>query len=63
MNKISYSIPEAAKLTSLGRSTLYEAVKGGQLKARKFGKRTVILEADLMDFLKSLPSLEIGKAA
>jgi excisionase family DNA binding protein len=63
MNKISYSIPEAVRITSLGRSTIYEAMKNGQLKARKCGKRTVILECDLSAFLKALPPLEVGKAA
>jgi excisionase family DNA binding protein len=63
MNKISFSIPETVRITSLGRSTIYQAVKSGQLKARKFGKRTVILECDLSAFLKALPPLEVGKAA
>lgn len=63
MNKISYSIPEAVRITSLGRSTIYGAMKTGQLKARKCGKRTVILESDLSTFLKALPALGEARAA
>jgi hypothetical protein len=38
-------------------------MKTGQLKARKCGKRTVILESDLSAFLKALPALGEARAA
>lgn len=49
------SIKQAAQLTGICRSTLYEALNRGELPARKLGKRTVILLADLEAFLASLP--------
>lgn len=50
----SYSIDEASKLTGFGRTKLYEAINSGKLAARKYGKRTVILDHDLKEFLVSL---------
>ena len=41
------------------RSFIYEAIKKGLLKARKGGRRTVILDDDYRRFLESLPA--IGK--
>ena len=57
----AYSIAEAAHITGRGRSTIYELIAAGRLKARKLGSRTVILDADLTDFLNSLPdAVEAG---
>lgn len=54
MNKMAFSIDEAAKLCGLGRTKIYEAINLGDLKAKKYGKRTVILKADLEEFLQRL---------
>jgi excisionase family DNA binding protein len=51
------SLPEAARIAGLGRTKLYEAISDGKLKARKVGKRTIILRADLHSFLRTLPVL------
>jgi excisionase family DNA binding protein len=57
--KLGYSIPEFAEATSLGRSKIYQEINNGNLKARKFGKRTVIIESDAIAYLESLPLLEV----
>ena len=61
------TIAEAAFAAGIGRSRLYEAIAGGQLTARKFGARTVILRSDLNSFLDALPAMNgdaaVGKAA
>ena len=50
------SVSEACRIAGIGRRTkIYEAIADGRLKARKFGKRTLILRADLQAFLASLP--------
>lgn len=49
------SIPEASRICGLGRTKLYEAMRTGELVARKFGKRRIILRDDLRQFLASLP--------
>jgi hypothetical protein len=37
------------------RATLYRRIEEGVLIARKLGGRTVVLENDLQDYLKTLP--------
>ena len=49
------SIEEAAKLSGFGRTTLYNLIKKNNLKARKVGRRTIILVPDLQECLTSLP--------
>jgi excisionase family DNA binding protein len=40
--KIAYSIREACRASSLGRTTLYSHIAAGRLLARRIGGRTVI---------------------
>ncbi len=54
--QLSLSIEEARAITGIGRTNLYKAINSGRLKARKFGKRTIILRDDLDAFLNSLQS-------
>ena len=42
-------------MAGIGRTTIYQAIAIGKLKARKCGKRTLVLRDDLRDFLSSLP--------
>jgi excisionase family DNA binding protein len=42
-------------LLGVGRDTLYKVIRSGRLPARKIGRRTLILAADLERFLSSLP--------
>jgi excisionase family DNA binding protein len=50
------SVSEACDIAGLGRTKLYEAIAAGQLKARKYGRRRIILHADLLQFLQGLPA-------
>ena len=59
--RLAYSIHEACAVTNLGRDALYRAINGGQLVARKLGKRTVVTAHELERFLHSLP--KAGRAA
>jgi excisionase family DNA binding protein len=43
---------------NLGRTTAYEQIKLGRLRALKCGKRTIITEDHAEEWLRSLPSLE-----
>lgn len=52
------SIPEACAVAGVGRTKIYEAIEDGRLKARKLGKRTIILRTDLQDFLQTLPVIQ-----
>jgi len=59
-HKLAFTIKEAARATGLSRSLLYVAIGRGALHARKCGARTLILETDLRQFLRSLPELPEG---
>jgi excisionase family DNA binding protein len=50
------SVHEASVVADIGRTRLYDAIADGILRARKHGKRTLILRSDLLEFLKALPS-------
>jgi excisionase family DNA binding protein len=58
LEKHGLTIYEACIFSSLGKTKLYEAIKSGELKARKAGKRTLILADDLRHYLSSLPPIE-----
>jgi excisionase family DNA binding protein len=52
------SILEACTVAGIGRTKIYEAISEGRLKARKYGKRTIVLRTDLQAFLSGLPVVE-----
>ena len=56
-NPIGLSIAAAVKASGIGRSTLYEAIADGHLPAKKLGRRTIVLQTDLRDWLERLPRL------
>jgi excisionase family DNA binding protein len=56
VSREALSISEVCAATAIGRTKIYQAINDGSLKARKFGKRTLILRDDLRRFLTSLPS-------
>lgn len=45
--KIAYSIKEACRASSLGRTTLYAHITANRIKAVRIGGRTVILAESL----------------
>ena len=53
--RFSYSLDEAAIVTGLSRTRLFQAVRDGRLTVRKDGKSTLVLAEDLSAYLKSLP--------
>ncbi len=54
LTKAAYSVRELVELLPLGRNSIYEAVKSGDLKVTKFGKRTMFLAPHVVEFLESL---------
>jgi excisionase family DNA binding protein len=44
---LAYSISDACRASSLGRTRLYQLIAEGRLEARKIGKRTLIPAASL----------------
>ena len=43
--------------SGLGRSFIYEAIRSGELEARKAGRRTLILATEGERYLRSLPAI------
>ena len=61
---LAYSIEGFATASGLGRTRLYDAIKAGHLRARKYGNRTVILVEDGREFLSALPVVKnVGKVS
>lgn len=60
LKKVAFTLKEAASASGISRSLLYLAISRGDLQARKYGARTLILNSDLRQFLSSLPRLANG---
>jgi hypothetical protein len=54
----SKSISAFARDHGLCEQSVYNAINRGQLKARKFGRRTLIAAEDERAFLDSLPTIK-----
>lgn len=52
--RLTLTIPEAAKLLGIGRANCYECVRQGSIPSLRFGRRIVIPRAALMRKLAEL---------
>jgi excisionase family DNA binding protein len=53
--KIAYSIREVRELIGISNSSIYKEIGEGRLRSVKRGNRTVILAADLQDWISRWP--------
>ena len=60
LSKAAYSVNEVLAILPLKRTSLYKAINSNQLKATKFGNKTIFLVQDIVDFLQSLPAINGG---
>jgi excisionase family DNA binding protein len=51
--KLGYTVNEAVIASGLGRTTLYELIREGKLRAVKAAGRRIILHRDLEDYFES----------
>jgi excisionase family DNA binding protein len=56
---LAHSVSEACSIAGLGRTSLYEAIRTGALRAVKRGRRTLILHEDLLRWVQSLPPVVV----
>jgi excisionase family DNA binding protein len=63
VDPIAYTISQAAAAAAAGKTIIYAAIKAGELPARKRGRRTVILAADLRAWVERLPALELKRTS
>jgi hypothetical protein len=52
---LAYSVNDFCRVSSLGRSFVYEALDVGNLRSIKIGKRRLILAQDARAFLRGEP--------
>lgn len=53
----AYTVKTFLAAYQIGRTNFYEQVKAKKLRARKLGKRTLILRADAEEWAQSLPDM------
>jgi excisionase family DNA binding protein len=56
--QLAYTVAEACVVARAGRTAIYEAIRSGELVARKRGRKTIILADDLRLWIERLPRLE-----
>ncbi len=58
--RLAYTIGEVCKLAGIGRTALYQAIDTRELRAVKFGRKTLVLAKDLHAWLEGLPEKSQG---
>ena len=56
--KLLFTIQEVTSATSLGRTSVYNAISEGKLIAKKFGSKTLVTAESLDAFINALPMKE-----
>lgn len=63
MDTITLTIPDAVKASGASRTAIYEALRRGELTAKKHGKRTLIEADALKAWLANMPTYQPARAA
>jgi len=61
MEQLALTVSEACAAARVGRTVLYQAIANGVLVARKRGRRTLVLPADLKRWVEQLPTIKSSR--
>jgi hypothetical protein len=62
-NPEAFTVNDFCRKFRIGRDKFYDEVRDRRLRARKVGKKTVVLKSDAETWTASLPSLDLSATA
>lgn len=55
MDRIAYTLPEAARIAGVSRTRIFDAARRRELTIRKAGRSSIVTHDDLLAWIRSLP--------